>query len=313
MADHNSDKHEANFIAAATEKHNGFYDYSHVEYVNAGTKVTIGCPKHGKFNQAPADHKKGQRCPQCSGRRGATNASRADLFISQSKAKFGDRFDYSKVVFIDQRTNVTLICKTHGEFTMRPTNHLASESGCRKCADAARANSVSATAQAARGRSAVLPKRFEAAAGGGDIVVRVALVSGRGVQWPARYRPRRDILISGRATFKTLSDLIEAAFDRDDEHLHEFTMADDGVTIAPNNIDGRGRYIDEAEAPVSILDQHEQFTYRYDFGDDWTHTCTVVAAGVSASKLGYDDLATGVVIDSVGDAPEQYPTYDDED
>jgi hypothetical protein len=316
MADHNTGKHRANFIAAATEKHNGFYDYSTVEYVNASKRVTIKCPTHGTFDQAPADHKKGQKCPDCSGRRGASVASRSKLFIKQSQEKFGTQFDYSKVVFIDQKSHVTLICKTHGEFTIRPTNHLASEAGCRKCADATRANSVSATAQAARGRSAVLPKRFAAAAGGDDLVIRVAVVSGRGCSWPARYRPRRDILIHGGATFAALSAVIETAFEREgDDHLHAFTMPDDSITIASSDAAGwgPGQYVNEDEAPVNILDQHEQFTYRYDFGDEWIHTCTVIAAGVSASKLGHNDLTTGVVIDSVGAAPEQYPNYDDDD
>lgn len=37
------------FISKACEKHNGKYDYSKVDYVNAITKVTIRCLKHGEF------------------------------------------------------------------------------------------------------------------------------------------------------------------------------------------------------------------------------------------------------------------------
>ena len=42
-------KTKEEFIKEATEKHNGKYDYSKVEYVNAHTKVCIKCQKHGEF------------------------------------------------------------------------------------------------------------------------------------------------------------------------------------------------------------------------------------------------------------------------
>lgn len=54
-----------NFIKRATEKHNGKYDYSKVEYVNNHTKVCIICPEHGEFWQKPNDHLRGIGCFQC--------------------------------------------------------------------------------------------------------------------------------------------------------------------------------------------------------------------------------------------------------
>lgn len=59
--------------------------------------------------------------------------NRKEDFIKKSKQKFGDKFDYSKVIYIDSNTPIILICPIHGEFSILPKSHLASETGCKKC------------------------------------------------------------------------------------------------------------------------------------------------------------------------------------
>ncbi|PYY34456.1 MULTISPECIES: hypothetical protein [unclassified Curtobacterium] len=127
------------FIAAATAKHDGKYDYSRVPetFVNAHTKVTIGCPDHGDFDQEPNEHKRGQRCPDCSGRRNSRASVRGARFVTRAAGIHGNRYDYSAVAFVDQHTEVTIICRRHGPFLQRPTNHLdhGGPSGCHRCAE----------------------------------------------------------------------------------------------------------------------------------------------------------------------------------
>ena len=53
------------FIEKANTIHNGFYDYSKVNYVNIHKKVTINCPIHGVFTQEPGSHLAGHGCPIC--------------------------------------------------------------------------------------------------------------------------------------------------------------------------------------------------------------------------------------------------------
>lgn len=53
------------FIESARETHGGIYDYTNVEYVNARTKVSITCAKHGDFEQEPQSHLAGRGCPLC--------------------------------------------------------------------------------------------------------------------------------------------------------------------------------------------------------------------------------------------------------
>lgn len=52
-------------IADFQKIHGTKYDYSNVAYVNADTPVTIACPTHGKFEQAPYNHLGGRGCPYC--------------------------------------------------------------------------------------------------------------------------------------------------------------------------------------------------------------------------------------------------------
>ena len=53
-------------------------------------------------------------------------------FIDKSKAIHGDKYDYSKVVYINNRTKVCIICPKHGEFWQSPSNHLIGR-GCPLC------------------------------------------------------------------------------------------------------------------------------------------------------------------------------------
>ena len=54
------------FVVAARKVHGTKYDYALVEYVLAKTPVTIICPVHGEFKQAPTDHVTGASgCPKC--------------------------------------------------------------------------------------------------------------------------------------------------------------------------------------------------------------------------------------------------------
>ncbi len=54
-------------------------------------------------------------------------------FITKATLVHGDTYDYNKVVYVNSRTKITIMCKTHGEFLQRPDTHLAS-TGCPKCA-----------------------------------------------------------------------------------------------------------------------------------------------------------------------------------
>ncbi len=53
-------------------------------------------------------------------------------FIEKAQKIHGNKYDYSKVDYIDNKTKVCIICPKHGEFWQRPDNHLHG-AGCYKC------------------------------------------------------------------------------------------------------------------------------------------------------------------------------------
>lgn len=116
------------FIEDAEAVHGHRYDYSEVEYVNAQTKVTIICPDHGPFDQAPTSHLGNHGCPDCAGVKLMTK----DEWIEKARAVHNDLYDYSEVVYVNGKTKVTISCVVHGPFEQSPSNHLTGY-GCPAC------------------------------------------------------------------------------------------------------------------------------------------------------------------------------------
>ena len=54
-------------------------------------------------------------------------------FIQKAKLIHGDKYDYSKVDYIDSNTKVVIICKEHGEFLQTPAQHINLKYNCPKC------------------------------------------------------------------------------------------------------------------------------------------------------------------------------------
>ena len=118
------------FIKKAREVHGDKYSYSKVEYVNSATKVCIICPEHGEFWQTPNGHLSGRCCSKCSGNYVPTK----EEWIISAREVHGDKYDYSKVEYVNANTKVCIICPEHGEFWQRPYPH-TDGAGCSKCAN----------------------------------------------------------------------------------------------------------------------------------------------------------------------------------
>ena len=53
-------------------------------------------------------------------------------FIKEANLIHNNKYDYSKVVYVNQTEKVKIICPIHGEFEQTPKNHLKGR-GCCKC------------------------------------------------------------------------------------------------------------------------------------------------------------------------------------
>jgi hypothetical protein len=121
------------FISRSEKIHGDKYDYSKVVITSTRTKVLISCPHHGQFNQRPDAHMDGHGCQKCAKiQRPLSTISNTSKFIDKSLATHGDRYLYSDVNYRNSKTPVSVICKTHGTFYVKPSFHLMGQ-GCPTC------------------------------------------------------------------------------------------------------------------------------------------------------------------------------------
>ena len=135
------------FIKKCKEIYGEKYDYSKVNYINSQTKVCVIChekdengEEHGEFWVTPNNHLRNRKCPKCK----LLNLRKrfiktTEQFIEDAIKIHGDKYDYSKVEYINNKTKVCIICHEkdkygveHGEFWQRPNDHLTGYE-CRKC------------------------------------------------------------------------------------------------------------------------------------------------------------------------------------
>ena len=107
--------------------HGNKYSYENVNYVNSHTLVNITCKIHGGFMQSPTNHLQGKGCPKCANK----NVTSGE-FIEKARKVHGNKYDYSKVNYVDNSTKVCIICPEHGEFWQTPNDHL-NGCGCSIC------------------------------------------------------------------------------------------------------------------------------------------------------------------------------------
>jgi hypothetical protein len=117
------------FIRRSIKSHGYKYDYSKSIYTSAHGKVEVICPKHGSFWQGATSHFKGHGCPACSNLKRPTTKE----FVQRAKKVHGDKYDYSLSVYKRAHSNVKVICKRHGEFSITPDNHVNGAKGCYLC------------------------------------------------------------------------------------------------------------------------------------------------------------------------------------
>lgn len=101
------------------------YDYSLVDYQGTDVPVKIICKKHGVFEMTPHHHISDKRgCSKCS------VVQDIETFIEKAKELYGDKYDYSEVLYNDSREKVKIICPFHGAFCQRASSHLIQKLKC---------------------------------------------------------------------------------------------------------------------------------------------------------------------------------------
>ena len=106
------------FILHLKEIYGEDFDVSDIVYVNSSTPIKRNCSKHGEYTILPRSLLKGSQCIHCS--RELTIIKKkekvAKNFINRIIKKHGNFYDLSKVVYIDAKTKIALVCPRHGIF-----------------------------------------------------------------------------------------------------------------------------------------------------------------------------------------------------
>ena len=84
-----------------------YYNYDLVPDSFLGIDLLkIECPNHGVFEQKAYGHMYGAGCPECGKEKAAGSRSlTTDVFVKRSLAKFGNRFSYSKTIYLKKAVN----------------------------------------------------------------------------------------------------------------------------------------------------------------------------------------------------------------
>ena len=121
------------FVDKANLIHNYYYSYEKYIYVNAKTKAIIICPEHGEFEQCSYNHLNGKGCKLCAINKNKKLFTKTkDKFIEEANFIHNNKYNYSKSLYINDSTKLTIICNIHGEFEQTPNKHLRGND-CPKC------------------------------------------------------------------------------------------------------------------------------------------------------------------------------------
>lgn len=120
----------------------------------------------------------------------------------------------------------------------------------------------------------------------------------------------RHIQISKSATLYKLHKAIIDAFDFEDDHAHAFFMDNHywsgNAAFFSMKMHGDERLTKSYKLEKLNLVKGDQFKYLFDFGDEWRFQCKVLREIEEKTDI-------PCIIRSVGESPEQYPEWEEED
>ena len=98
--------------------------FEFIEY-NSPEDVKVKCKKCNSIRHTTAENILKYGCKNCSViKRANDDRLTTEEFIERSKKIHGDKYDYSKVEYINNKTKVCIICPEHGEFWQGAYKHI---------------------------------------------------------------------------------------------------------------------------------------------------------------------------------------------
>ena len=114
--------------------HNFKYQYPEFSFISSRAKINIFCPIHNyTFSQRTSAHLDGQGCKFCKNEKiGKRLVDTRSDFISKAQIVHQQKYDYSKIKYVNDKQKVSIICPIHGDFEQTPSHHKKG-CGCPKC------------------------------------------------------------------------------------------------------------------------------------------------------------------------------------
>lgn len=121
------------FISRAKKVHPKKYDYSSTIYVKNNLKVSINCPKHGIFFQAPSGHLSGKGCKSCGvEQRAAKRTLRKEDVLIKLEGVHPNKYSFNLEGYKTTLSKIKVVCPKHGTFNKR-VSYLLNGQGCVRC------------------------------------------------------------------------------------------------------------------------------------------------------------------------------------
>lgn len=116
------------FSEKANRIHNNKFIYPIFEYISSKHIIDIQCPTHGIFKQRIDHHLSGRGCRKC----GYDNRT---ITKKQLVSIMNTEYDYSRLpeTFSNNNEMIDIVCKKHGIFSQRLSNHFYLKQGCPNC------------------------------------------------------------------------------------------------------------------------------------------------------------------------------------
>lgn len=125
------------FINRSRAKFGNQFDYKNISYVSMNKSIRLFCRKHNGFiDITPSHHLMSEQGCQVCGRNSAKEKLKIskEEFLKRAIKKYGSRFCYDNLTYIDYVQETTFFCNKHGEFRTTPSHHLSRKNGnCPTC------------------------------------------------------------------------------------------------------------------------------------------------------------------------------------
>lgn len=120
------------FISKASLVHGDRYTYPEVIFPKPGYVSAI-CSRHGLFTHRRDVHLAGGGCVKCQREYGGIKRRLTrDEAVQKFIQTHGNRYDYSRVCYVDYDTPVEIVCQEHQSFFQTPDAHIHG-GGCHRC------------------------------------------------------------------------------------------------------------------------------------------------------------------------------------